>query len=75
MEENKSIEHYVSIYCNGEKCRMCKKDASHKVEEVIFDDDTTIQTYAGIIIERHPYIAYVCCNCFELIMGGGVSCK
>ncbi len=75
MEEDKLIKHFVSRYCNGEKCRMCHKDASHKVEETIFDDDPTTQIYAGIEIVRHPYTAYVCCKCFEMIMGGGVSCE
>lgn len=52
---------YVAGCCKGEKCRVCKKDATHKVEETIFDDD--INTF------RHRLTAYLCCEHFQLIFG------
>lgn len=55
------MSQYISEYTKGEKCRICKKPASHKLEEVIFDDDPNIA--------RHSYRAYVCCIHFILIMG------
>lgn len=52
---------YVSGCCKGEKCNVCEKDATHKVEETIFDDD--------IIPFRHRLTAYLCCEHFQLILG------
>lgn len=52
---------FISASCAGEKCRMCGKDAEHKVEETIFWDDP----YQN----RHELTAYVCHECFKKIMG------
>lgn len=51
---------FVSWCCEGEKC-FCGREASHKVEEVIFDDDPTPS--------RHPYTTYICDYHFNVIMG------
>jgi hypothetical protein len=40
-----------------ERCRMCGDPAAHKVTE---------DTLMG---RRHPFTAYVCCACFDLVMG------
>ena len=47
--------------CEGEFCRMCARDAMHKVGEEILDDDRNPQ--------RHNLTAYVCCECFGEIFG------
>lgn len=52
-------EEYRSKYCIGEKC-YCGNDAYHKIEEVIFDDDT--------MPYRHPLTRYVCKEHFRRIM-------
>lgn len=52
---------FVSACCEGEKCSVCGKDATHKLEETIFFDDP-IQT-------RHPLTAYVCDEHFKMIVG------
>lgn len=59
--------HYVSGSCMGERCRMCGEKATHKVEETIFWDD--------LVPNRHPYTAYICCGCFQSIMGPAVVCE
>ena len=59
--------HFVSTSCEGELCRMCGKDATHKVGEEIAWDDTE-----GSM--RHNYTAYVCCGCFKSIFGPAVIC-
>ena len=50
------FKHIVEPFCNGEKCNMCGKEATHKVEE-------------SFCRERHPYTAYLCCKCFGRVMG------
>lgn len=50
---------FVSVCCEGEKC-FCGVPASHKVEEVIFDDDPSPL--------RHPLTAYICDYHFRQIM-------
>lgn len=60
--------HFVSKSCGGEKCRICGEDATHKVGEVMLWDDPT----RG---QRHEFTAYVCCDCFLMIMGPAVPCK
>lgn len=62
------VKHFVSASCAGEKCTMCGKDATHKVgEEIPWDD------LLGSM--RHNFTAYVCCDCFRLIMGPAVVCE
>ena len=73
MEKIKTINHFVSMYCNGEKCKICKADATHKLEETIFDDEPNPQIN-GFSMRRHHFTVYVCCNCFRIIMGKGVLC-
>ena len=51
---------FVSGCCKGELCTVCKKPASKKVEEVIFEDDPEQM--------RHPYTAYLCLAHFNQIM-------
>ena len=57
---------WASVCCVGEVCRICKSPATHKVEEVIFDDDPNSM--------RHPLVAYVCCAHFSILMGPATSC-
>lgn len=54
-------EPFLSKYCQGEKCHVCKQPAYAKVEEVIFDDDPYQL--------RHPLTAYLCREHFTDIMG------
>jgi len=56
-----STNHAVSRCCKGEKCRICGALATHKIEEVIFDDDPFPM--------RHNWVAYVCCEDFAVIFG------
>lgn len=58
-------KHFVSGCCQGEKC-FCGKDATHKIEETIFNDDP--------IQMRHPFTSYICCDCFRKIFGTAVAC-
>lgn len=55
------VEHFVSASCQGEKCWMCQAPATHKVGEEIMADDPNPA--------RHNLTAYVCCQCFGLILG------
>ena len=57
--------HYVAPQCLGEKCR-CGKPATHKVEEVIFDNDPEPL--------RHELTVYVCCEHFAWLMGPAAPC-
>jgi hypothetical protein len=43
---------FVSGCCEGERC-YCGLSAEHKVEEIIFYDDPTLQS-------RHPLTTYLC---------------
>ena len=58
--------HFVSSSCAGEIC-SCGAGATHKVGEVIMHDDPDKM--------RHEYTAYVCCDCFQAIMGPAVCCE
>ena len=49
--------HIVPEYTEGMACHLCGFPASHKVEEVIEEENI------------HPYTAYVCCHHFGGIMG------
>ena len=51
------------MYCTGEKCGICGEPATHKVSEVVFDDDPDTH--------RHPLTSYVCYRHFRAIMGSG----
>mgnify|MGYP001576058704 CR=1 FL=1 len=64
----KEIKHFVSIYCKGERCRICHLDATHKIEETFFDDEP-VQVKNNFPMNKHPLTAYVCCDCFIMIMG------
>lgn len=59
------MTHTISRCCKGETCR-CGQPATHKVEENIFEDDPFPM--------RHPFTAYVCCECFGRIMGPASRC-
>ncbi len=52
---------FVSMCCEGERCRVCGIPAEHKVEETIFDDDP--------VQARHPLTAYICHAHFVALMG------
>jgi hypothetical protein len=60
MVETKPKPPFVSGACKGELC-WCGKDASHKVEETIFDDDPRWA--------RHPLTRYICHDHFVELMG------
>lgn len=51
---------FSSKYCDGERC-WCSNPATHKIEEVVFDDDP--------VPERHPLTSYVCFEHFRQMMG------
>lgn len=58
--------HHVSLSCEGERCAICGKPATHKVgEEIMWDDPTPA---------RHNLTAYVCCHHFRLLFGDAVPC-
>lgn len=44
-------------FLTGEKCK-CGRQATHKVQEFVPDSDN-----------RHPFTAYLCCNCFGKLFG------
>ena len=54
-------KHFVSASCNGERCRICKLPATHKLGEEIPRDDP--------MPARHNLTAYVCCAHFIEIVG------
>ncbi len=49
-----------------EKCSLCSNQATHKIEEVLPDDEF-----------RHPFSNYLCCSCFGIVLGNGAKsyCK
>jgi hypothetical protein len=51
-----AFAHSPYPYAQGEKCRVCKDPATHKIGEY-----TTQQ--------RHEFTAYLCCEHFGAIMG------
>lgn len=59
-EPSKS-KHFVSASCNGERCRICKLPATHKLGEEIPHDDP--------LPARHNLTAYICCAHFIEIVG------
>lgn len=65
LEEN---WHFISTRCKGERCRMCREPATHKIGEEIPSDDPN-----GPF--RHEFTAYICCKCFFMIMGPAVFCQ
>lgn len=61
------MEHHVSASCGGRNCYICGKPSTHKVgEEIMWDDPMP---------NRHNYTAYVCCDCFTMILGPAVPCE
>lgn len=58
--------HFVSASCKGRNCDICGDPSTHKVGEEIMHDDPCQN--------RHNYTAYVCCDCFRMIMGAAVMC-
>lgn len=51
----------MSMHCEGERCTMCNAPATHKVAEVVFDDDP--------LPHRHELTSYLCTPCFNTVMG------
>lgn len=47
--------------CKGERCRICKEPAQHKVAEEVPQTEELCQ--------RHGFTAYVCSPCFIEIFG------
>jgi len=43
---------------DGESCRLCGDDATHRVAS---DDD--------ISVVSHSWTAYLCCGCFQALFG------
>ena len=58
--------HLVSASCQGERCRMCRAPATHKVGEEILPDDRHPL--------RHNLTAYVCCTHFRELFGNSAPC-
>lgn len=58
-------EKFISASCRGERCSICGKDATKKVEETLFDDDPNPI--------RHPVVAYVCEEHFNYVMYGQLN--
>ena len=54
---------FISASCVGERCFVCKEQATHKIEESIFGDEP--KWWA-----RHPYTSYLCCKHFQMVLGG-----
>lgn len=54
--------HWVSPSCRGERCRICRADATHKVSEEIFADDPGGPA-------RHGDSAYICCEHYMAVFG------
>jgi hypothetical protein len=73
LEEGRILmEHFVSASCGGEHCRVCGDPATHKVGEEIMHDDPS---HESLYTARHNFTAYVCCDCFTMIMGPAVPCE
>jgi hypothetical protein len=58
---NNDAGHFVSRSCGGERCSVCRADATHKLGEEIMHDDPSPH--------RHNLTAYVCCEHFRMIVG------
>ena len=67
-----TISHTIPFYIIGEKCSVCKKPASHGVEEIL--GACVVKLNNGMEILGHPFTNYVCCKCFRKIMGIAVTC-
>ena len=67
------MKHFVSKSCGGESCRICGDTATHKVAEEIMHDDPSRQV--GDVYVRHNLTAYVCCDCFTMIVGPAAPCE
>jgi hypothetical protein len=61
QQHNVSSSGFISGCCEGEKCSVCGKPATNKLEETIFYDDPYPM--------RHPLTAYVCKEHFRMIVG------
>lgn len=61
VDDGSNWSDWRSPSCWGERCSICHRSASHKVEEDIFHDDP--------FALRHPLTAYVCTTHFRQIMG------
>ncbi len=61
------MDHFTSVSCGGQHCRICGDPATHKVGEEIPHDDPFQQ--------RHNLTAYVCCDCFTMIVGPAAPCE
>ena len=63
--------HFVSASCVGTRCDRCgaPTQATHKVEEVVFDDAPPAEQ------QRHPLTAYLCCDHFRALMGPAAGCR
>lgn len=77
MNNKFNRQHPVSGCCDGEKCRICGNQASHKVAEEIFPDDSTgfAQIQGHRIMARHPFTAYLCCTHFQQVFGLSSDCN
>ena len=68
---------FIPAGCKSERCFMCGAQARHKVEEVLFEDDSTAweppdregEDDWGKYPARHPSTAYLCSKCFGKVMG------
>jgi len=69
------MSHYVPLPCREERCSQCGKQAAHKVEETLFQDDATAFVSLSTAVtkltrRRHPYTTYLCCRHFEQLFQG-----
>jgi hypothetical protein len=64
--EPADVSHFVSESCEGERCRVCRVPATHKLaEEIPHDDPWPV---------RHELTAYVCCRHFTEVLGPATGC-
>jgi hypothetical protein len=80
------MSHFVSKSCEGETCRMCGRQATHKVAEDLPYDypgnhpDPLVNAREMAVLRRLPDLlrfeltAYVCCEHFWRILGPAVEC-
>jgi hypothetical protein len=70
-----TIPHLIDPSYVGEKCSMCKRPASHKVEQCADEAVSRIMVEGKeIVLPHHPLTNWVCCRCFKKIMGWIVKC-
>lgn len=60
------IKHYISPGNVEEVCGRCGYPATHKIEEVVPDDELG---YGAFCTQRHPFTNWVCCTHFGEVMG------